>query len=52
LPANSWDDPSFFRAKLEGGYDWLHWPQWLYKTMHHHMTQMQQASQVERRETE
>ena len=52
LPANSWDDPSFFRAKLEGGYDWLHWPQWLYKTMHHHVTQMQQASQVEHREAE
>ena len=52
LPANSWDDPVFFRAKLEGGYDWLHRPQWLYKTMHHHMTQMQQASQVEPRGTE
>jgi hypothetical protein len=24
LPVNSWDDPDFFRAKLEGGYDWLH----------------------------
>ncbi len=23
IPANSWDDLSFFRAKLEGGYDWL-----------------------------
>jgi peptidoglycan/xylan/chitin deacetylase (PgdA/CDA1 family) len=24
LPVNSWDDPQFFRAKLDGGYDWLH----------------------------
>lgn len=24
LPVNSCDDPALFRAKLEGGYDWLH----------------------------
>jgi peptidoglycan/xylan/chitin deacetylase (PgdA/CDA1 family) len=24
LPVNSWDDLRLFRAKLEGGYDWLH----------------------------
>ena len=24
LPVNSWDDLHFFKAKLEGGYDWLH----------------------------
>lgn len=24
LPINSFDDPQFFRAKLEGAYDWLH----------------------------
>jgi len=24
LPVNSCDDPQLFRAKLEGGYDWLH----------------------------
>jgi peptidoglycan/xylan/chitin deacetylase (PgdA/CDA1 family) len=24
IPINSHDDPQFFRAKLEGGYDWLH----------------------------
>ncbi len=24
LPVNSYDDLSLFRAKLEGGYDWLH----------------------------
>jgi len=27
LPVNSLDDAEFFRAKLEGGYDWLAWPQ-------------------------
>jgi peptidoglycan/xylan/chitin deacetylase (PgdA/CDA1 family) len=25
LPVNSRDDLAFFRAKLEGGYDWMHW---------------------------
>ncbi len=24
LPVNSGDDPALFRAKIEGGYDWLH----------------------------
>jgi peptidoglycan/xylan/chitin deacetylase (PgdA/CDA1 family) len=24
LPVNTWDDPAFFQAKLEGAYDWLH----------------------------
>jgi hypothetical protein len=27
LPVNSRDDLAFFKAKLEGGYDWLHWIQ-------------------------
>jgi len=31
LPINSWDDPGFFRAKLEGAYDWMHAPQYLSK---------------------
>jgi peptidoglycan/xylan/chitin deacetylase (PgdA/CDA1 family) len=31
LPANSLDDPALFRAKLEGGYDWLAAPQALIK---------------------
>ncbi len=46
LPVNSWDDPSLLRAKLEGGYDWLHWPQWLFKYAHHHKSAMQRASLV------
>jgi peptidoglycan/xylan/chitin deacetylase (PgdA/CDA1 family) len=31
LPANGLDDAEFFRAKLEGGYDWLAWPQDIFK---------------------
>lgn len=31
LPVNSCDDLQLFRAKLEGGYDWLHGPQYLAK---------------------
>lgn len=33
LPVNSFDDLQFFRAKLEGGYNWLHSAQYLTKTM-------------------
>jgi peptidoglycan/xylan/chitin deacetylase (PgdA/CDA1 family) len=44
LPVNSWDDQSFFRAKLEGGYDWLHWPQWFNKFVHHNASLMQRSS--------
>jgi peptidoglycan/xylan/chitin deacetylase (PgdA/CDA1 family) len=35
LPVNSFDDMWFFRAKLLGGYDWLHWPQLLKKYIFH-----------------
>jgi peptidoglycan/xylan/chitin deacetylase (PgdA/CDA1 family) len=31
LPVNSLDDEALLRAKLEGGYDWLGWPQYLVK---------------------
>lgn len=44
LPVNTWDDPAFFQAKLEGGYDWLHWPQRLKKSIHHNVTLMQRAN--------
>ncbi len=33
LPINTWDDLSFFQAKLEGGYDWLHRAQYLVKAV-------------------
>src|SRR5487761_304635 len=31
LPVNAHDDLSLFRAKLEGGYDWIYWPQYARK---------------------
>lgn len=37
LPVNTWDDLRFFQTKLEGGYDWLHLPQSIYKKVRHHM---------------
>ena len=40
LSVNSWDDVELLRAKLEGGYDWLHWPQWFYKFAHHNVALM------------
>lgn len=33
IPINSNDDPSFFRAKLEGGYDWLYRLQYIKKRL-------------------
>ena len=45
LPVNSCDDAELFRAKLEGGYDWLHWPQWFYKFAHHSVSLMSAHSQ-------
>jgi len=35
LPVNTWDDRQLFQAKLEGGYDWLHLPQSVYKKVRH-----------------
>jgi Predicted xylanase/chitin deacetylase len=40
LSVNSWDDVELLRAKVEGGYDWLHWPQWFYKFVHHNVAMM------------
>jgi len=37
LAVNSWDDMELLKAKVEGGYDWLHWPQWFYKFAHHNV---------------
>jgi peptidoglycan/xylan/chitin deacetylase (PgdA/CDA1 family) len=44
LPVNSWDDDAFLQAKLEGGYDWMHWPQRLKKVLHHNVTLMQRSA--------
>jgi peptidoglycan/xylan/chitin deacetylase (PgdA/CDA1 family) len=40
LPINSWDDPRFFRAKLEGGYDWMHLPQSVCKRVRRHASEI------------
>lgn len=50
LPVNTWDDAALFRAKLEGGYDWLHFPQWFHKFIHHNVTLMQRAGTVDHEE--
>jgi len=52
LPVNSWDDPPLLRAKLNGGYDWLHWPQLLNKLIQHNVTLMQRAARIEQEEAE
>jgi peptidoglycan/xylan/chitin deacetylase (PgdA/CDA1 family) len=44
LPVNSWDDKRFLQAKLEGGYDWLHWPQHLRKIIQHRRKRKQRAA--------
>jgi len=33
IPLNSYDDLSFFKTKLEGGYDWLYRPQYIYELL-------------------
>ena len=33
IPVNMHDDESLFRAKLEGGYDWLRSPQYLFRVL-------------------
>jgi peptidoglycan/xylan/chitin deacetylase (PgdA/CDA1 family) len=47
LPVNSWDDPALLRAKLEGGYDWLHWPQWCFKSLQKIASGTQSPSGIE-----
>jgi len=46
LPVNNWDDAGMLHAKLEGGYDWLHWPQLIKKSIFHNITTMERASKV------
>lgn len=31
IPVNSYDDEQFFKAKLEGAYNWIHMPQTIFK---------------------
>ncbi len=37
LPANTCDDMRLFQAKLEGAYDWLRYPQHVYKQLKHRL---------------
>jgi peptidoglycan/xylan/chitin deacetylase (PgdA/CDA1 family) len=49
LPMNSWDDARLLQAKVRGGYDWLHWPQLLKKSLFHNTTLMQQGARNTKR---
>lgn len=46
IPINQWDDADLFRAKLEGGYDWMHVPQLVKKVFFHNVTLMQTEIQL------
>ncbi|HXM94081.1 MAG TPA: polysaccharide deacetylase family protein [Candidatus Dormibacteraeota bacterium] len=41
LGVNSWDNLELLKAKLLGGYDWMHIPQWFHKLVNHNVTMMQ-----------
>ena len=41
LRVNSWDTPELLKAKLLGGYDWMHWLQLVKKRVLHNATLMQ-----------
>lgn len=41
LPINSWDSSEMLKAKLIGGYDWMHFLQWCHKLANHNVTMMQ-----------
>lgn len=48
LPVNNWDDALLLRAKLDGGYDWLHWAQLLKRSILHNPTLMQEGATTRR----
>jgi len=47
IPVNSWDDETFLRAKIEGGYDWLHWAQFLKKSLDKNRPLMERVARSE-----
>jgi peptidoglycan/xylan/chitin deacetylase (PgdA/CDA1 family) len=47
IPVNSWDDEQFLQAKLQGGYDWLHWVQALKKSLFKNQPLMQRPDHGE-----
>jgi hypothetical protein len=50
VPINSWDTPELFRAKVLGGYDWMHVPQLLKKFIYHNVTLMKSEAQMNSRD--
>jgi peptidoglycan/xylan/chitin deacetylase (PgdA/CDA1 family) len=44
IPVNNGDDNLLLRAKVEGGYDWLHWAQFLKRSILHNPTLMQEGT--------
>jgi hypothetical protein len=46
LGLNSWDTPELLKAKLLGGYDWMHWPQLVKKRILHNATLMQPGAKA------
>lgn len=49
VPINSWDTPELLKAKLVGGYDWMHAPQLLKKFVYHNVTLMKSEPHVDSR---
>jgi peptidoglycan/xylan/chitin deacetylase (PgdA/CDA1 family) len=47
LPINSWDTPELLKAKLHGGYDWMHVPQLAKKFIFHNITLMERDASVD-----
>jgi peptidoglycan/xylan/chitin deacetylase (PgdA/CDA1 family) len=47
IPVNTWDDQQFFQAKIEGGYDWLHWAQAFKKSFEKNRPLMQRVGRQE-----
>lgn len=50
LPVNSWDDDGLLEAKLNGGYDWMHWPQKMKKALNHNVVSMQRSQWIHSKE--
>jgi len=51
LRVNSWDTPQLLKAKLLGGYDWMHWPQLVKKFILHDRTLMERYARADSTET-
>lgn len=44
LPVNEYDDLRLFRAKLDGAYDWVRYPQTIYKKLRHPFNNPRQSA--------